>query len=276
MRARNIKPGLFKNEVLGAADPLLTILFEGLWCLADREGRLEDRPLRIKAEVFPYRDSLDIHRCLTDLERMSFIQRYEAELPGEQVHKVKVIQVINFLKHQSPHHTEKKSTLPAPVSSPLINGAYQEQHGEYPPDSLIPDSLIPDSGAPLSEVKGTSDQTDVKPLSCAQSDTAGRNTGGKRGTRLPQDFAVTDTHRAFARENGLPNPDEQLPAFCDYWLAQPGQKGVKADWDATFRNWLRNEAKYRGHRSAKAAHTNIKPVDYAAGAQPQGNGVYQL
>lgn len=50
-RSRNIKPGLFKNEVLGVADPIYTILFQGLWVLADREGRLEDRPMRIKAET---------------------------------------------------------------------------------------------------------------------------------------------------------------------------------------------------------------------------------
>jgi hypothetical protein len=131
MRARNIKPGIFKNEVLGTADPLLTILFEGLWCMADREGRLEDRPLRIKAEVFPYREPLDIHRYLTELARMGFVQRYESN-------GVPLIQVCRFKKHQNPHHTEKKSFLPAPVDSPLNNG-------EYPPDSLISDSLIPDS-----------------------------------------------------------------------------------------------------------------------------------
>jgi hypothetical protein len=128
MRARNIKPGLFKNEILGSSDPLFTLLFEGLWCLADREGRLEDRPLRIKAEVFPYRDNLDIHRYLTELERTGFVQRYK-------VGELALIQVLNFKKHQNPHHTEKKSELPAPVNSPLVNG-------EYPADSLIPDSLI--------------------------------------------------------------------------------------------------------------------------------------
>jgi hypothetical protein len=87
---------------------------------------------------------------------------------------------------------------------------------------------------------------------------------------------VTDTHRAFARENGLPNPDEQLPAFRDYWLAQPGQKGVKADWDATFRNWLRNEAKYHSRRPAKVAQASFQGVDYVGGAQKQENGAYQL
>jgi len=28
--------------------------------------------------------------------------------------------------------------------------------------------------------------------------------------------------------------------FKDYWIAQGGQKGVKLDWDATWRNWVRN------------------------------------
>ena len=46
-RARNIKPALFKNEVLGVADPIATLLFIGLWTLADRRGILEDRPLQI-------------------------------------------------------------------------------------------------------------------------------------------------------------------------------------------------------------------------------------
>lgn len=77
-RARNIKPALFKNEVLGVADPLLTLLFEGLWLLADRDGRLEDRPLRIKAEVFPYRDGLDMGSMLAWLSDEGFIVRYSA------------------------------------------------------------------------------------------------------------------------------------------------------------------------------------------------------
>jgi hypothetical protein len=82
MRSRNIKPGLFRNEILGAAEPLLTLLFQGLWCIADREGRLEDRPQRIKAEVFPYRDVPDIDGYLTQLEEMGFIRRYKVKDAG--------------------------------------------------------------------------------------------------------------------------------------------------------------------------------------------------
>ncbi|WP_424807696.1 hypothetical protein [Rhodococcus sp. 27YEA15] len=31
----------------------------------------------------------------------------------------------------------------------------------------------------------------------------------------------------------------ELRIFRDYWIAQPGAKGVKLDWDATWRNWVR-------------------------------------
>ncbi len=105
MRARNIKPSLFKNEVLGTADPLLTILFEGLWCEADREGRLEDRPLRLKAEILPYRNDADIDAMLNWLTDHGFIARYEAR-------STKVIQVLKFSEHQRPHNNEVESVLP--------------------------------------------------------------------------------------------------------------------------------------------------------------------
>jgi hypothetical protein len=160
-RARNIKPALFKNELLGVADPLLTLLFLSLWTLADKEGRLEDRPLRIKAETFPYRDGLDVNGYLTELQRLGFIVRY---LVGD----LALIQVVNFKKHQTPHNTEKPSTLPpvesgtlagcalqgAFVKSPLSNS---ENIDALPPDSLvlIPDSLllIPDTGAPAKQAR---------------------------------------------------------------------------------------------------------------------------
>jgi hypothetical protein len=29
--------------------------------------------------------------------------------------------------------------------------------------------------------------------------------------------------------------------FVDYWIAQPGAKGVKLDWEATWRNWMRRK-----------------------------------
>ncbi len=103
-RARNIKPGFFKNEVLVELPIFVRLLFTGLWTLADREGRIEDRPKRIKLELFPYDDE-NVDAALNTLAESGFITRYEAS-------GVKVIQITNFLKHQTPHGTEKDSELP--------------------------------------------------------------------------------------------------------------------------------------------------------------------
>jgi hypothetical protein len=154
MRARNIKPGFFKNDELAALDPLARILFAGLWCLADREGRLEDRPLRIKAEVLPY-DSCDVDSLLSSLDDAGFILRYQAD--GERY-----IQITHFLKHQNPHAREQASEIPpcpdhdGGKKMPRHNlGSDKAQPRQCrdtkkaqtsPADSLIPDSLIPDSG----------------------------------------------------------------------------------------------------------------------------------
>ena len=77
-RARLLKPSFFTNDALGEIEPLGRLLFAGLWCLADRDGRLHDRPKRIKAEVLPY-DDVDVDRLLTVLEERSFIVRYTVD-----------------------------------------------------------------------------------------------------------------------------------------------------------------------------------------------------
>jgi DnaD/phage-associated family protein len=141
-RARNIKPGFFKNEELAELDPLARILFAGLWCLADREGRLEDRPKRIKAEILPY-DDCDINEYLCELQDKGFILRYT--VAGN-----KYIQVINFTAHQNPHHKEIASIIPAPPSQATVEDSMHESsmnQAQAKHDSskslLVP--LIPDS-----------------------------------------------------------------------------------------------------------------------------------
>ncbi len=154
MRSRNIKPGFFKNDGLWDCDPLARLLFIGLWCLADREGRLEDRPRRIKAEILPA-DECNVDDLLSQLQDVAkVIVRYE-------VNKVRVIQVLNFIRHQSPHAKEIDSVLPTQTVD--TNGTYEKPSlgsGEHQPkpgetqasnDSgddehpLIPSSLIPES-----------------------------------------------------------------------------------------------------------------------------------
>lgn len=62
-----------------------------------------------------------------------------------------------------------------------------------------------------------------------------------RATALPSDFWPDDTAQRMAGELGLSLQDE-LAAFCDHHAA----KGTTfKDWQAGFRTWLRNSAKYR-------------------------------
>lgn len=142
-RSRNIKPGFFKNEELSELPFEYRILFQGLWCEADREGRLEDRPKRIKAEIFPY-DSVDVDSGLDALAAHGFIVRYEVD--GKRF-----IEVSNFVKHQNPHKKEAASGIPAPEQErgePRKDPEIPELAEEEPERAgLIPDSLllIPDS-----------------------------------------------------------------------------------------------------------------------------------
>jgi hypothetical protein len=147
MRARNIKPGLFKNEELAECDIFARFMFTGLWCLADREGRLEDRPKRIRAEILPF-DECDVNALLDQLAKSGFIDRYEVD-------GLKLIQIIAFSKHQYPHHREVPSSLPGkpehkPDKPRASLGQDQGQDAPCPkPAHLNPSSLNPSSLNPI-------------------------------------------------------------------------------------------------------------------------------
>ena len=124
MRIRSIKPGFYKDEELAELSPLTRILFTGLWGLADKEGRLEDRPRYIKAEVLPY-DKCDVNAMLERLHKDGFIIRYNSpesantplgtplDLPSTPK---KYIQICTFGNHQriTGKEAESESQLPPP------------------------------------------------------------------------------------------------------------------------------------------------------------------
>lgn len=63
-----------------------------------------------------------------------------------------------------------------------------------------------------------------------------------RGTRLPTDWRPSEDQISFCRKNRADLlPEQVADSFRDYWIAQAGSKGVKLDWDATWRNWVRNQ-----------------------------------
>ncbi len=168
-RSRNIKPGFFASEQLGTCDHGARLLFAALWTLADREGRLEDRPMRIRAYAFPY-DAVtvdDIGRWLSQLENHNLISRYSNA-------GVEVICVDKFKAHQNPHVKELPSKLPGkPSASTGQAPDFQNSTCEKVPDKhqtnlhsscektvLIPDSciLIPESSSPGFDLEAAFDE----------------------------------------------------------------------------------------------------------------------
>jgi len=63
-----------------------------------------------------------------------------------------------------------------------------------------------------------------------------------RASRLPPEFKPQGEFNALEFEK-----------FRDYWIAQPGQKGVKADWDATWRNWVRKAKEFSPKQETRSA-----------------------
>lgn len=105
-RIRTIKPGFFLNEDVASLPFHWRLLFVGLWTQADRAGRLEDRPARLKASLFPY-DDLDIEAGLSALALAGFITRYERD--GRRL-----LSIPTWAKHQQPHVKEAPSEIPEP------------------------------------------------------------------------------------------------------------------------------------------------------------------
>lgn len=63
-----------------------------------------------------------------------------------------------------------------------------------------------------------------------------------RGTALPKDWTLPDHWKTWAEKE---RPDVDVvtasESFRDFWIAKPGKDGRKADWQATWRNWIRNQ-----------------------------------
>lgn len=92
----------------------------------------------------------------------------------------------------------------------------------------------------VSETASETDQSQSRADTDTESPPKPPSRGGKtkRGSRLDLD-ALPSEWASWARDEGFGNPEREFDRFRDYWKAAPGQKGVKADWLATWRNWIR-------------------------------------
>jgi hypothetical protein len=123
-RIRYLKPDFFVDPDLIELSFAHRLVFAGLWGLADKAGRLTYEPKKLKIQIMPC-DKIDMVGILADLSKKPFLHIYEV-----QGHAY--IQIINWEKHQSPHHTEKESLIPPfkgdiTVKEPLLNRSLKDK-----------------------------------------------------------------------------------------------------------------------------------------------------
>lgn len=227
-RIRSVKPELWQSPQVMNLSLGARCLFIGLITQADDFGRGSSDLRKLKASIFPGDDCglSGIQDWLDECSRQRLVILYAHADFGD------LYALPTWDDHQYVPKRADRSRYPAPPRA--ITGKLPESSGN---------ATVGSEGSDLS---GKESLTGTP---------AARPTTTERATRLPEDFGLTAERRAVAETERLP-ADRTFAKFCDYWRSASGSKARKTDWDATWRNWCRNEA----DRARPAAQGGAAPM----------------
>jgi len=103
-RIRTVKPEFFTSEDIISLSPLARLLYIGMWCEADREGRFAWKPNTLKLRYLPA-DNIEIYSLCDEIVAAGLVVTYGDGLAF----------IPSFSKHQSINPREAASTFPAHV-----------------------------------------------------------------------------------------------------------------------------------------------------------------
>lgn len=218
MPNRMLRDGMIYSGRVNRVSATAEMLFVRIVLAADDFGLIEVDPHYLKSRCLPARDEIkaaDVPALLAELMETELLLGYAEK--GKNYAAVDKWEQRRNAKYP-------KCPLP-PWGLTHIAGGYIDRkartEGEQPSEEK---KLKPSTGADKPERKS---QPKARRL-----DTALPFDGERVG--LPHEWSEW-------AGNNTPNADAdaEWARFCDYWRAQPGQKGVKADWFATWRNWCR-------------------------------------
>lgn len=102
------------------------------------------------------------------------------------------------------------------------------------------------------------------------------NSGPKasaQGARLPAGWVLTKKLALWALQEQPTWTDEHVrkvaDAFRDHWIAQPGAKGRRTDWEATWRNWVRREPALKGGAGTSQSGGDTRWFETPEGVEAQ-------
>lgn len=219
-RIRYVKPEFFLDEDLADHPIWVRYLFEGLWCQADRDGRLDDRPRFLKTQIFPF-DDVDVEDGLSQLSKAKssgnpFILRYVVD--GKRY-----IQILEFQRHQNFHRDEKPRGIPAP---PMPE---HDRHGT----STVPAPCLPGAST-TGTGTGTGTGTENKNTNPAAPDGAGvpaspdgvKATTKRTKRKIKKISEFSDTaHRLLAWYSAKVRDDPSCKAGALDWIERRLEEG---------------------------------------------------
>lgn len=99
MRNRMLNPEFWLDEELASIPFEARLLYQGLWGLCDdHHATFPNRPMWIKAQIFPY-DDVDMEYCLSILEKQGKIIKFEVD--EQEYFWIKNFQKYQYIKNKS-------------------------------------------------------------------------------------------------------------------------------------------------------------------------------
>lgn len=242
---RQVDTGTWDDPWFADLDPDAKLLF--LYMLTNRRSTASG-VYEITRRAMAFETGLDLKRIDAALESISSRVQWWPEL--------QLVWVRNFLRHQAVSPNLYKSAWSDMLEMPdeireIVGSVYPILTREEPPpgskeelETLLKPFPKGSQRVPEPSRKTSLDQTSLVKTSSLESGADAPTPPQKpnpKGTRLPADFTVTDEMREWAKSEGASDRliTFETDKFLDYWPAVPGQKGVKLDWERTWKNWMR-------------------------------------
>lgn len=206
-RIRTIKPEFFTSDDTCALSPLARLLYIGLWCESDREGRFVWAPKAFKRRYLP-EDDCDVDELCEELRERGLVVLY-----GDNLARIPT-----FSKHQHVNPREALSVLPSP---------------DGPPDDASP---------PVSDASVTRREEGKEREGREQKERKVSRARGALKTELAENWKPTEDELAYAKAHGCPDPADTAERFR---LHHRRNATKHADWTAAFQYWCRNEKNFR-------------------------------
>lgn len=281
-RIRTIKPEVLEDEIAAGLSDAAWRVWVSSWVLADDHGRFRAGARLLAAAVWQDTSRADdATRALAELAAVGLVTVYQ-DGSGQRYAQIKPK---GWSEHQRIDKPSKPRVLGpndsgALVINPreLLRGLARVSETLDPPRETSPlaRARLPGSdpirgGAegspeggdqetePSPPSRATPGPSPLAPLAAKPTPTARRGKPKSPAGPRPAEWALSAALVAFARSKGFDR--DELEVLVDAWKNHHDAKGnVFADWDASLRTWISNQAKWDVEKGIEREDLGPEPV----------------